>query len=306
MIVRALYGLKSSGQAWRSHFAQTLEKLGFKSSFADPDVWYKPSVKVSGEEYYMYILVYVDDLLCIDEHPKKYMDMIEQDFKIKEGSVGPPRVYLGANCQINPSRTDGVDCWGMSAEQYCKEVVKNVKKKTQDNGYEYNKKLSDLQYSPKHPFSNMNYQPELDITEACNDEQYSYYSNLIGVLRWMVELGRVDIGFEVSVPSQHMAFSRVGHLMQALHIFKYLDIHKENVLNFDPTHLDLPEPLNPAENPTAKIKAMKQFYPDAEEAIPDNAPTPWGRAIQINAFVDADHAGNKMTQQSHKITLEIR
>ena len=96
-----------------------------------------------------------------------------------------------------------------------------------------------------------------------------------------------------------MAFPRVGHLMQALHIFKYLHIHKENMLNFDPMYLDLPEPLDPAENPTEKINAMKPFYPDAEEAIPDNAPTPRGKAIQINAFVNVDHAGNKMTRQSH-------
>ena len=137
----------------------------------------------------------------------------------------------------------------------------------------------------------MNYRPELDITEVCNDEQYSYYANLIGVLRWMVELGRVDIGFKVSVLSQHMTFPHVGRLMQALHIFKYLDIHKENMLNFDSTYLYLPEPLNPAKNPTAKIKAMKHFRPDAEEVIPDNAPTPRGKAIHINAFVDADHGG---------------
>ena len=104
-----------------------------------------------------------------------------------------------------------------------------MKKKMKENGYEYNRKLSDLNYLPKHLFSNMNFQPELDLTEACNDEQYSYYSNLIGVLRWMVKSGRVDIGFEVSLLSQHMAFPRVGHLMQALH--KYLDIHKDNMLN---------------------------------------------------------------------------
>ena len=169
--------------------------------------------------------MYVDDLLCIDEHPKKYMDMIEQDFKIKEGSIESPMVNLGVNCQKNPSCTDGIDCWGMSAKQYCKEAVKNVKKRMRENGYEYNKKLSDPRYSPKHPFSNMNYRPKLDVTEACNDEQYSFYANLIGELRWMVELGRVVIGFEVSVISQHMAFPQVGHLMQALHIFKYLDIH---------------------------------------------------------------------------------
>ena len=40
----------------------------------------------------------------------------------------------------------------MSAEQYCKEAVKNVKKKMRDNGYEFNKKLSDPRYLPKHPF----------------------------------------------------------------------------------------------------------------------------------------------------------
>ena len=182
LIVRALYGLKSSGQAWRSHLAQTLEQIGFKSSLADPDVWFKPSVKSTGEEYYTYLLVYVDDLLCIDKNPRKYMEMIEQSFKIKEGSIGPPQVCLGANCQLNQSRTDGVDCWGMSSEQYCKEAVKNVKKKMKEQGFEFNKKLLDPRYSPKHPFSNVNYKPELDVTEACNDEQYSYYANLIGVL----------------------------------------------------------------------------------------------------------------------------
>ena len=64
LIVRALYGLKSLGQAWRTHFAQTLESIGFKLSYADPDVWYKPVVKLNEEEYYAYLLVYVNDLLC--------------------------------------------------------------------------------------------------------------------------------------------------------------------------------------------------------------------------------------------------
>ena len=39
LIVRALYGLKSSGAAWRAHLAGTLHSLGFISSLADPDVW---------------------------------------------------------------------------------------------------------------------------------------------------------------------------------------------------------------------------------------------------------------------------
>jgi hypothetical protein len=40
VIVKALYGLKSSGAAWRAHFAQVLHDLGYQSSLADPDVWF--------------------------------------------------------------------------------------------------------------------------------------------------------------------------------------------------------------------------------------------------------------------------
>jgi hypothetical protein len=38
------------------------------------------------------------------------------------------------------------------------------------------------------------------------------------------------------------------------------------------------------------------FYPDAEEPILPNAPEPRGMLVQINCFVDADHAGNKVTR----------
>ena len=34
-----LNGLKSSGAAFREFFAEQLDKMGFKSCIADPDVW---------------------------------------------------------------------------------------------------------------------------------------------------------------------------------------------------------------------------------------------------------------------------
>jgi hypothetical protein len=42
-----------------------------------------------------------------------------------------------------------------------------------------------------------------------------------------------------------------------------------------------------------------EFYKDAKEQIPANAPSPRGHTVQINGFVDADHAGNKVTRRSH-------
>ena len=70
VVVRALYGLKSSALQFRNHLAATLgNKLGFKSCLADPDLWYKACTDSNGYEYYAYILVYVDDLLIIDKKP---------------------------------------------------------------------------------------------------------------------------------------------------------------------------------------------------------------------------------------------
>jgi hypothetical protein len=70
MIVRALYGLKSSGARWRDHMAATIREAGFFNCLADPDVWMRPAVKPTGDEYYEYILCYVDDLSFLMMHKR--------------------------------------------------------------------------------------------------------------------------------------------------------------------------------------------------------------------------------------------
>ena len=57
IVVRALYGLKSSAKAWRQFFVRTLTKLGYCSCLADPDVFMKPEVDTNGREYWSPILV---------------------------------------------------------------------------------------------------------------------------------------------------------------------------------------------------------------------------------------------------------
>ena len=99
IIAKALYGLKSSGTAFRAFLAETLDEIGFKSSEADPDVWMKPAVKPDGEEYYEYILVYVDDILCISHKAKDTMLLIAKDFKFKKDEIRPPEIYLGARLE---------------------------------------------------------------------------------------------------------------------------------------------------------------------------------------------------------------
>ena len=41
VIVRAIYGLKSAGAAFRSHLAKCMESMGYQSCNSDPDLWFK-------------------------------------------------------------------------------------------------------------------------------------------------------------------------------------------------------------------------------------------------------------------------
>ena len=43
---------------------------------------------------------------------------------------------------------------------------------------------------------------------------------------------------------------------------------------------------------------MKEKYPDAVEELPRDMPEPLGESIQIDTFVDTDHAGDKLTRRS--------
>jgi Reverse transcriptase (RNA-dependent DNA polymerase) len=52
LIIRALYGLKSSGAAWHSFFAQSLTDLGFAPCKSDPDVLCQAATKLKGVDYY--------------------------------------------------------------------------------------------------------------------------------------------------------------------------------------------------------------------------------------------------------------
>jgi len=95
IIVRAMYGLKSSGAAWHAQLSETLHGMGFKPSLADPDVWYRAACKENGFEYYEYILVYVDDILAVSHKPNIIMKTIQKQYRLKEEPTAPKQ-YLGA------------------------------------------------------------------------------------------------------------------------------------------------------------------------------------------------------------------
>jgi hypothetical protein len=281
LVIKALYGLRSSGAAFRALLADTLVKLGYKSSYADPDVWMRPAVKKNGDEYYEYVLCYVDDVLCISAAARDTMLGIQRDFKLKDDKIAEPDVYLGAT--LDQMEVDGHMCWTMSPEKYVRAAVANVEENMAKSGRRLPGKCVT-------PFS-CSYEPWMETSAELKADGVQYFQELIGVLRWAVEIGRVDILLEVSLLSTYLAMPREGHLEQALHIFGYLKTHYKRKLAFDPEHPNI------SEDRFRKCD-WSEFYRDAEEAIPDNMPAPRGKSVTTHCFVDANHAGDKSTRRS--------
>jgi len=107
-----------------------------------------------------------------------------------------------------------------------------------------------------------------------------------------MELGRIDIYIDVSLLSSFLAEPRIGHLEQVLHIFSYLKHHTNSHMVFNPNYISW-------DQASFTDYHWKEFYLDAKESVPPNAPDPRGNPVQINAFVDADRAGNQVTRRSH-------
>ena len=130
------------------------------------------------------------------------------------------------------------------------------------------------------------------------------YQNLIGIARWLVELGRIDIVHEVSHLPQYLAHPRIGHITQLLKIFYYLKYHDRYWMLLDPSSFGVNwVPKGKEASPQERALGMKEIYPDAEDTLPSDMPTPIGNAVNMNVFVDADYAGNWVTRSYHTGTI---
>ena len=284
IIIRALYGGKSAGADYWRHVRSAMEEMGFISCKADPDVWLRPALKSNGVEYYQYILLYTDDILAIMEEPERFLrEELGKRFTLKEKSIGPPSQYLG-NKVSQVTLENGTKCWSFSSSQYVQAAIKNVE------DYRERSNLGPL-FKAKSPWTT-NYRPESDTTPELTSSKASYYQSLIGVLRWIVELGRGDLAMEVSAMASMMALPREGHLETIFRMFSFLKTKHNGVMVFDPTEPDIDQSQFPTEDWSATP------YGPCTEDIPYNAPAPKGIGFTIRAFADSDHAGDSVTRRS--------
>ena len=130
-----------------------------------------------------------------------------------------------------------------------------------------------------------NYGPELDATEELNPVDAAYYQSLIGILRWMVELGRVDICVKVSmIPSQH--------LEQLFHIFAYLIKYHNHKMVFDPSVSGINMSKFERQDWSVIVYGAK-----LKEELPTNMIDEQGIRFYMIVYVDSNHDSDTVTNR---------
>ena len=213
-------------------------------------------------------------------HPDEIAAKIDQHCKLKDGSVKKPDQCLGADVG-QMLLADGNHAWYIGSDSYCKAAVQNIE-------LWLKKRHSHLPTRTACVFPS-GWKPELDVTPELNEGDANYYQQQIGVLRWLVELGRIDIETEVSMLAAYSACPRQGHLAAVLHLYGCLKKNPRSKMVMDPSLMD--------HEPVAKPD-WRDFYQVDKELIPGDMPKPRGKALQTTGFVDSDHAGDQVTRRS--------
>ena len=134
------------------------------------------------------------------------------------------------------------------------------------------------------------YNPAKDVSKELNSDRLQAYQEMIGILRWAVQISRIYILLEVSLLSSHLASSRVGHLLAVYWIFGYLNQVPKCRLFFDTQKSMI------SKDRFRKFD-LEDFYSDAQEKILLYMPKTRGNLVSTNCFVEVSHAGDKVTRR---------
>lgn len=273
IIVKALYGLKTSGARWHQQFADNLRSMGFRPCKADHDLW----IRDRGD-YYEYVAVIVDDLLIFSKTPEDVIEPIKQVCGYELKGVGIPEYYNGADVGFDNES----QCWSLSAHTYVKNITEKLEKLLEVHLKNYNSPMETGDH------------PELDESDLLYGGDITLYQMMIGCAQWAVTLGRFDIQYATNTLARFSSMPRKGHYDRALRLFGYLKNNTKTRILFDPSN-----PNHDGIIFQQKEQEWIDLYPDAQEALPSDAPPPKSdQALRLTAYVDASHATDLTNRRS--------
>jgi hypothetical protein len=175
IIVKALYGLCTSGLRWHERFADCLRNEGFSPCKAEPDIW----MRLNGD-LYEYVTTYVDDLCLGMLDLKSFTDTLQKKYNFKLKGTGPIDFHLGQSF----SRNDDGEM-EISAKRYIDKMIDTY---VQLYGEKPRKASSPLE---------QNDHPEMDDSPFLGQDEMQQFQSLTGAMQWAVSIGRLDIATAV-------------------------------------------------------------------------------------------------------------
>ena len=123
------------------------------------------------------MLVYVDKILHLANSPKQDMDDFNCTYRLKEESVGPPKIYLGDNVK-KFHMENRKQLWEIHCVDYLQVLIKNLDDTLSKDHWACIKQYGNR----KRPYTH-GYRPELDIPNELYADGISSYHTLIRELR---------------------------------------------------------------------------------------------------------------------------
>ena len=122
--------------------------------------------------------------------------------------------------------------------------------------------------------------PEEDKSEFLSDSDHKKYHALIGMLVWLVIIGRLDLTFVTSSLSRFVAAPRQGHLKRVLKVFSYIRKSPNKRIVVDSSNPDFLESGNAMDQYFTKL--LEGRYPWAKEEIDPEFPSPSLTKLLLN------------------------
>ena len=275
LIHKAIYGLASSSERFHTHLADALRSFGWSQTRFDNDVWIR--LDESGKMY-EYLCTHVDDFMIASKKPEIAMEEIQSVYLVKDSSKGPPDYYLG-----NDYKQDKQGRWCIGCKKYLTEAILRIEKMFG----ELPKKATPMEDGDH---------PEEDDSEVLGDSDHQKYQMLMGMLNWVICLGRIDVAFAGSSLGRFSACPRKGHLERVLRVFGYLKKNKNRRIVIDSRDPIITGGKDSLEKDFTEI--FREAYPDAAEEIDAKIPVPLIDELEVTTFVDSDHAHDRVTRRS--------
>jgi hypothetical protein len=137
---------------------------------------------------------YVDDIMMFGKDPQAFFDdVVTQIYNYQLKGFGAPVYHLGGDFF---REKDGPFAWGTNS--YVKKMNQNYEILFNETPKEASSPMVDKDH------------PELELSEELGPEDIKRYQSLIGVLQWLVTLGRFDILVGVATMGSFRVAPHIG------------------------------------------------------------------------------------------------